>query len=49
MDGIALNLRIHPTALRGEDGVRKLRDMTKAYFKNGGMEVQAREDGDAGF
>jgi pyruvate formate-lyase/glycerol dehydratase family glycyl radical enzyme len=40
MDGIALNLRIHPTALRGEDGIGKLRDMTKVYFENGGMEVQ---------
>ena len=40
MDGIALNLRIHPTALRGEDGISKLRDMTKVYFENGGLEVQ---------
>jgi formate C-acetyltransferase len=40
MDGIALNLRIHPTALRGEDGIGKLRDMTKVYFEKGGMEVQ---------
>jgi formate C-acetyltransferase len=40
MDGIALNLRIHPTALRGEEGRAKLRDLTKAYFENDGMEVQ---------
>ena len=40
MDGIALNLRIHPSAVRGEDGINKLRDMTKAYFENNGMEVQ---------
>ena len=40
MDGIALNIRIHPSALRGEEGVAKLRDMTKAYFDKGGMEVQ---------
>jgi pyruvate formate-lyase/glycerol dehydratase family glycyl radical enzyme len=40
MDGIALNIRIHPTALRGEEGRAKLRDMTKAYFENDGMEVQ---------
>ena len=38
--GIALNLRMHPTVLSREDGVIKLRDMTKAYFDNGGMEVQ---------
>lgn len=40
MDGIALNIRIHPTALRTDDGRAKLRDMTRAYFENGGMEVQ---------
>ncbi len=38
--GIALNLRMHPTVLSREDGVEKLRDMTKAYFESGGMEVQ---------
>jgi formate C-acetyltransferase len=38
--GIALNLRMHPTVLSREDGVAKLRDMTKAYFESGGMEVQ---------
>jgi pyruvate-formate lyase len=40
MDGIALNLRMHPTVLSRDDGIAKLRDMTKAYFENGGMEVQ---------
>ncbi len=40
MDGIALNVRFHPTVLDRQDGVDKLRDMTKAYFQNGGMEVQ---------
>ncbi len=40
MDGIALNLRVHPTAIRGEEGIAKLRDLTKAYLENGGMEVQ---------
>jgi pyruvate formate-lyase/glycerol dehydratase family glycyl radical enzyme len=40
MDGLALNIRIHPTALNGEDGTAKLRDLTKAYLANGGMEVQ---------
>jgi formate C-acetyltransferase len=38
--GIALNIRMHPTALSREDGIAKLRDMTKAYFESGGMEVQ---------
>jgi formate C-acetyltransferase len=40
LGGIALNLRMHPTVLSRDDGIEKLRDMTKAYFENGGMEVQ---------
>ena len=40
MDGMALNLKIHPTALKANDGITKLEDMTKAYFDEGGMEVQ---------
>jgi pyruvate formate-lyase/glycerol dehydratase family glycyl radical enzyme len=40
MDGMALNLRIHPSAVSREDGVIKLRDLTKTYLDNGGMEVQ---------
>ena len=40
MDGLAVNLKIHPTALRGRDSIDKLRDMTLTYFENGGMEVQ---------
>lgn len=40
MDGMALNIRIHPTALSRDDGAAKLRDMTKAYLDNGGMEIQ---------
>jgi pyruvate formate-lyase/glycerol dehydratase family glycyl radical enzyme len=40
MDGLALNIRIHPSALSREDGVTKLRDMTKTYLNSGGMEVQ---------
>ena len=40
MDGMALNLKIHPTALRGNDGITKLEDLTKTYFDLNGMEVQ---------
>ena len=40
MDGMALNLKIHPTALQANDGITKLEDVTKAYFDMGGMEVQ---------
>jgi hypothetical protein len=43
MDGLALNIRIHPSALNREDGLAKLRDMTKAYLDFGGMEVQYNE------
>ena len=38
--GIALNIRMHPSVLSRDDGVIKLRDLTKTYFENGGMEVQ---------
>jgi formate C-acetyltransferase len=40
MNGLALNLRIHPSALSREDGIGKLRDITRAYLDQGGMEVQ---------
>ncbi len=40
LDGMAVNIRIHPSALSRQDGMEKLRDMTKAYFDNGGLEVQ---------
>ena len=40
LDGMALNLKIHPTSLRADDGVTKLEDMTRTYFDRGGMEIQ---------
>jgi formate C-acetyltransferase len=40
MDGMALNLRMHPSVLSREDGIAKLRMMTQAYFENGGLECQ---------
>ncbi|MCL1834762.1 MAG: hypothetical protein FWG48_01260 [Oscillospiraceae bacterium] len=40
MDGMALNLRMHPSVLANDGGVEKLREMTKTYFENGGMECQ---------
>lgn len=40
LGGIALNLRIHPSVLSNDAGLIKLREMTKEYFRNGGMEVQ---------
>ena len=40
MDGMALNLRIHPATLSRDDGIAKLRDLTKTYLSSGGMEIQ---------
>ena len=40
MDGVCLNIRFHPTALRRDDGIAKLRDMVKAYMDKGGAEAQ---------
>ena len=40
MDGVALNIRMHPSVLSRNDGITKLRDMTKTYFDNGGLECQ---------
>ena len=40
MDGMAVNLKIHPTSLASDDGIDKLEHMTRTYFDDGGMEVQ---------
>jgi len=40
MDGVCLNIRLHPTTLSNESGIAKLRDMVKAYMSNGGAEAQ---------
>ncbi len=40
LGGVALNLRMHPSVLSNEEGLAKLRDVTKEYFSKGGMEVQ---------
>jgi formate C-acetyltransferase len=40
MNGIALNIRVHPSALNTEGARNSLRDMTRTYFENNGMEVQ---------
>ena len=40
LDGIALNLRMHPSVLSNQEGTDKLRDVTKEYFEQGGLEVQ---------
>ena len=40
LDGMAVNLKIHPTSLQGDEGMTKLEDLTRTYFDQGGMEVQ---------
>jgi len=40
MDGVCLNIRLHPSSLSRDDGIAKLRDMVKAYMQNGGAEAQ---------
>lgn len=40
LDGIALNLRMHPSVLANQSGIDKLRDISKSYFEQGGLEVQ---------
>jgi formate C-acetyltransferase len=40
LGGIALNMKMHPSVLANDDAVGKLRDLTKTYFANGGLEVQ---------
>ena len=40
MDGVALNIRMHPSVVSNDEGVGKLIDVTRSYFENGGMEVQ---------
>lgn len=40
MDGVCLNLRIHPSAVSNSEGMIKLASMVKTYMANGGAEVQ---------
>ncbi|MCX6112856.1 MAG: MFS transporter, partial [Proteobacteria bacterium] len=35
-----LNLKIHPTAIKGLNGARKLLELTRAYMRKGGFHVQ---------
>ncbi|NLM51424.1 MAG: hypothetical protein GX197_01170 [Firmicutes bacterium] len=39
-NGTLLNMKFHPNALKGEDGVSKLANLIQTYFSMGGMEVQ---------
>ncbi|SHG68780.1 4-hydroxyphenylacetate decarboxylase subunit B [Thermosyntropha lipolytica DSM 11003] len=35
-----MNLKIHPSAIKGEEGARKLLDLTRAYMRKGGFHIQ---------
>jgi formate C-acetyltransferase len=39
-NGTLQNMKFHPNALSGEDGVRKLAQLMQTYFDMGGMELQ---------
>ncbi|MBR4703077.1 MAG: hypothetical protein IKO91_04475 [Oscillospiraceae bacterium] len=39
-NGTLCNMKLHPTALKGADGLWKLRSLMETYFKEGGMELQ---------
>jgi trans-4-hydroxy-L-proline dehydratase len=38
--GTLLNMRFHPTALSGEDGIKKFAGLVRTYFKLGGHHMQ---------
>ena len=35
-----MNLKIHPSAIRGVEGARKLSELTRAYMRKGGFHIQ---------
>jgi 4-hydroxyphenylacetate decarboxylase large subunit len=35
-----MNVKIHPTAVKGQQGTRKLLDVIRAYMRKGGFHVQ---------
>ena len=39
-NGTLLNQKFHPSAVKGEEGLRNLIAVTETYFKNGGFHVQ---------
>jgi formate C-acetyltransferase len=39
-NGTLCNMKFHPTALSGADGVKKLQNVMQTYFEGGGMELQ---------
>ncbi len=39
-NGTLFNMKFHPSALNGEDGIVKLTNLIQTYFEMGGMEIQ---------
>ena len=39
-NGTLCNMKFHPTALQGEQGVQKLKAVMQTYFEGGGMQLQ---------
>ncbi|MFX0028546.1 MAG: pyruvate formate lyase family protein, partial [Candidatus Hermodarchaeota archaeon] len=39
-NGVAVNVRLHPQNLEGDQNITKFQDLLKAYFKVGGMQLQ---------
>ena len=35
-----LNMKVHPTAIKGAEGSRKLLELTRSYMRNGGFHIQ---------
>ena len=35
-----LNIKIHPSAIQGDEGAKKLLDLTRAYMRKGGFHIQ---------
>ena len=39
-NGTLCNMKFHPTALQGEQGIQKLKNVMQTYFEGGGMHLQ---------
>ena len=39
-NGVAVNVRFHPSNLQGEENIEKFYYLIKGYFENGGMQIQ---------
>jgi formate C-acetyltransferase/4-hydroxyphenylacetate decarboxylase large subunit len=40
MRSVQLNMKIHPNAVRGNEGSSKLIDLVRTYFEQGGYHIQ---------